>query len=226
MTPIPSATVEEALACLYGIVEPKRAALRARIKHFQRLRFPGGTNTGRGKPAKFSFTQYLKLALAFEMVQSGLDPWPARSVISEAWGWSDLNFAFARTLLIDDYVINDPNRYGKSPLFLAFTINSMWDLTTTSAAEDVEYYGAVEIMSHSTLSDLMLKEFDREWKSGTSPWRTMLIDMTAFILNVYAALKQTGHNISIEDAFKELCTGEDGEYYPIEFKEGGLIVDP
>jgi hypothetical protein len=48
------AQVEKALAHTHNIAEPKRRAFAARLQHLQKLKFPAGTNTGRGRAAKYT----------------------------------------------------------------------------------------------------------------------------------------------------------------------------
>ena len=46
----------------------------SRFRYFQRLGFPAGTNTGRGKPASYELDQLLQILLAFELLAAGMSP--------------------------------------------------------------------------------------------------------------------------------------------------------
>ncbi|API58752.1 hypothetical protein BSL82_05000 [Tardibacter chloracetimidivorans] len=79
--------VEGLLAELHGIREEGRLALQARVRHFQRYGWPGGTNTGRGRAATYDFGAVLGLCLGFELLQIGLTPERAVDVLRENWGY-------------------------------------------------------------------------------------------------------------------------------------------
>lgn len=72
--------VEELLAHLHDVHESRRMALMGRIKHFQRLGWPGGTNLGKGSRVRYDVRRTLRLVAAFELLQFGLTP--ERSVAS------------------------------------------------------------------------------------------------------------------------------------------------
>jgi len=77
--------VEDLLACLHAVSDEHRIALRGRIKHFQRNGWPKGTNTGKGKPARYDFPGLLALAVAFEFTQIGMPPDRIVEMLSENW---------------------------------------------------------------------------------------------------------------------------------------------
>lgn len=71
---IPYADLEEFLAQTHRVDHERRSALKGRIKHFQRLSWPPGTNQGKGKRVQYGVGQTLSLAVAFELLQIGLTP--------------------------------------------------------------------------------------------------------------------------------------------------------
>lgn len=68
------AQIDEALATAHGIPDHKRSAFLARIKHLQKLGFPPGVNTGRGRAAVYGIGQAFLLALGLELIQLGTNP--------------------------------------------------------------------------------------------------------------------------------------------------------
>ena len=64
--------VEAVLAKLHDIEDGQRSAFANRIKHMQRLGYPSGTNTGRGKAAVYSARQLYLIGFALELAQLGL----------------------------------------------------------------------------------------------------------------------------------------------------------
>lgn len=75
------AEVELALALSYRIVEEKRGAFTAKLQNLQKLRFPGGTNTGRGRAARYTVGHLYLMGVALELSQLGLSPERAKLVI-------------------------------------------------------------------------------------------------------------------------------------------------
>jgi len=70
-------TYRELLATLaykHEIDDSNKTAFRGRIQHMQRLGFPAGVNTGKGKPAYYGWRELLLLALAFEYLEIGSTP--------------------------------------------------------------------------------------------------------------------------------------------------------
>lgn len=68
------AQVATALAQTYGIAEGKRPAFVARLQHLQKLKFPPGTNTGRGRAASYNAGHLFQLGVILELFQFGLPP--------------------------------------------------------------------------------------------------------------------------------------------------------
>jgi len=77
------AEVDGALAAAHGIASAKRNAFRARLQHFQKLGFPEGLNTGRGRAAVYNPGHIILLGIALELGQLGLTPERAKAVISD-----------------------------------------------------------------------------------------------------------------------------------------------
>ncbi len=68
------AQVENALALTHGIVDEKRSAFASRLKHLQKLGFPPGTNTGRGRAANYRAEHLFLLGVVLELNQLGVSP--------------------------------------------------------------------------------------------------------------------------------------------------------
>lgn len=66
--------IQEILSQKHNIDDANRTAFRGRIQHMQRLGFPTGVNTGKGKPAVYSWRELLLLGLAFEYLEIGSTP--------------------------------------------------------------------------------------------------------------------------------------------------------
>lgn len=57
-------------------------AFRARLKHLQRLGFPSGINTGKGKAAQYGWRELFLQFVALELIELGLTPERARIICS------------------------------------------------------------------------------------------------------------------------------------------------
>lgn len=75
------AQVARALGQTYYVAEHKRAAFVARLQHLQKLKFPAGINTGRGRAAKYDVGHLLQLGIVLELSEFGLTPERAINVI-------------------------------------------------------------------------------------------------------------------------------------------------
>lgn len=59
---------------LHRVDADRRIAMMGRLKHLQRLGWPPGSNTGKGKRVKYTADQVVQVGLALEMIQLGLTP--------------------------------------------------------------------------------------------------------------------------------------------------------
>lgn len=66
--------LEDFLGEIHMVALDKRTALKGRLKHFQRLGWPAGTNKGKGARVNYGIGQTMSLAMGMEMLQLGLTP--------------------------------------------------------------------------------------------------------------------------------------------------------
>lgn len=66
------------------IAADRQGAFKARLKHLQRLGFPAGVNTGKGRRAVYDWLQIIELNLAFELIGFGLPPELAVDIVSNS----------------------------------------------------------------------------------------------------------------------------------------------
>lgn len=66
--------IQDILSRKHDVADANRTAFRGRIQHMQRLGFPTGVNTGKGKPASYAWRELLLLGLAFEYLEIGSTP--------------------------------------------------------------------------------------------------------------------------------------------------------
>ena len=66
--------VEAVFTRRFDMPESKAVAFRGRLQHLQRLNFPTGVNTGRGKKASYGWLQIVQLMVALDLIDLGMTP--------------------------------------------------------------------------------------------------------------------------------------------------------
>jgi len=66
--------VEAVFTDRFAIPADKAVAFRGRLQHLQRLNFPTGVNTGRGKKASYGWMQIIQLMVALDLIDLGITP--------------------------------------------------------------------------------------------------------------------------------------------------------
>jgi hypothetical protein len=66
--------VEAVFVRRFDIPDEKAVAFRGRLQHLQRLNFPQGVNTGRGKKASYGWLQVIQLTVALDLIDLGMTP--------------------------------------------------------------------------------------------------------------------------------------------------------
>lgn len=66
--------IENALSMVHFVASSRRSAFAGRLKHLQRMGFPPGVNTGRGRPASYGPPELLLLAIVLELNEFGISP--------------------------------------------------------------------------------------------------------------------------------------------------------
>lgn len=67
----------------FGISEDRTIAFRGRLQHLQRLGFPDGVNTGKGKKAEYHWRQMIQLMTALDLIDLGLTPDAAGQLVRQ-----------------------------------------------------------------------------------------------------------------------------------------------
>lgn len=77
--------LEAILAAYLGVHPDKVSTFRSRMKQLQRLEFPHGVNIGRGVRMTYTAEHLLQLAVAFEVLGTGLAAKAATDLVSSHW---------------------------------------------------------------------------------------------------------------------------------------------
>lgn len=81
------AAVERAFASIHNIADDKRSAFVGRLQHLQKLKFPEGTNTGRGRAARYQPHHILLLAIVLQLNELGMIPDKAIRITRRSTGF-------------------------------------------------------------------------------------------------------------------------------------------
>lgn len=94
--------IEAVLADIHAIAVDKRVAFTGRLKALQRNGLPVGMRPGRGKAASFNYLQFMQLAIGMELMQAGIAPAPAASIITANWPILRHSIGYAFNWLLKD----------------------------------------------------------------------------------------------------------------------------
>lgn len=70
---------------VHGLQEDQQAALRARLKHFHRERFPWAEGPQRGSRVTYRVIDALKILVAFALLETGLPSVRAAGLVDAGW---------------------------------------------------------------------------------------------------------------------------------------------
>lgn len=135
------AQVSAALAEIHSIAPARVSAFRARLKHYQKMGFPSGINTGRGRAASYNIGHALQLAVVLETNQMGLLPERASKIVE----WNLDRVKTALGLILFGMLEKQPS--DSLPMFLSFDPNGLDDLQLPEIdrADETFNYGGIGV---------------------------------------------------------------------------------
>lgn len=77
--------LEATLAAYLGVHPDRLGTFRSRLKQLQRLEFPAGVNIGRGTRMNYGTEHLLQLAVAFELIGTGMPAKTATQTVLQYW---------------------------------------------------------------------------------------------------------------------------------------------
>jgi len=198
------AEVELALRGVHRIRPEKAVAFRARLKHLQREGWPLGTNTGTGTRANYTLNSLMQMAMALELLQSGITP--KRAVAALKSDWSDLVVTLALSQLSAYAATNwaDFPMRESEELFWIVRPEALQDLTTASAEPRP---GNLEIMvqrSSQVMPDLLSFEAGNYREFGAL-WRSLVIRLSLVTQAVAAELCDICATLEPDTLLKSFC---------------------
>ena len=135
------------LASVNYIAPESEGAFKARLRHFQRLGFPTGSNTGKGRKAEYDVDMVLQLALAIQFMQAGIPPQHIVSLITKNWISTRQFMMFATSP--EPLQMND-GKVLSNQLALCVSPEALRDITI-SGENELDHYEAFRFVELDSL---------------------------------------------------------------------------
>ena len=172
------------MAQAHDIAEGKRSAFHARLQHLQKLKFPAGLNTGRGRAATYTVGHIYLIGVALELLQIGLNPERAKRVIEE-----DLHSVAMAASLASQASYTLKERKFDSPTLLYCDPAALRELTTIYQEED----WASQTFFYTGLEDAKLQM--AEWFCN-GVQRIAFFSVSALVYDLTVATLPQTHDMS------------------------------
>ena len=164
--------IQEILSRKHDIASASITAFRGRIQHMQRQGFPAGINTGKGRPAAYTWRELLLLALAFEYLEIGSTPDRA---IAEIVKMEDMLLAGVSKVILAD---KDPGGGDQGSHFLFAELSA---LLTLKAEES--WYQQCRILSFREISQILSSDGNDAFRSPYA-----IIDLRQFLGGIFMSV--------------------------------------
>ena len=188
--------VEAVLARLNRVSAEKRVAFRARLKHFQRLGFPPGVNTGSGKRALYTFPLLLMMAFATELTQAGMAPKRVAKTLKHSWDSVEWSLLVAIT----------PGDLWREPqdqdLVWLLSPEAMRDLSEEGEGE-YDYHESIRVERIRELEAIFLDENEESPIVGEF-YRHLVLQVRPFMAVVMGHIIAVRPEIRPEDLWQDL----------------------
>lgn len=188
--------VESTLAGFANIHPERRNAFVARLKQWQKSGFPEGINSGRGRKAQYGATQLYQLALCLLLIELGLTPERAHTVVRLAWDTfrdsiveaticlanreKHWHYCFINLDFLTDLKESEPSHehLWVKPL----TSDWLEDALTDYGPEDVKEWSAEEVA--------VRRSFELAVRSTMA--RTIIVEIDSMLLRLWAYANNLG----------------------------------
>jgi len=184
------------LTVVLGVNADKAVALSGRLKHFQRARFPGGTNTGPGPRAVYRVDQVFALIFAFRLLAMRFPPRDAAAAV-------EANRDALRQMLVAAWRrrsgTGDESLDATGPLLAAILPDGLEDLRRGDFKE-----GPADTLSQVPQRQVW------SWMRGVDPLPSpglVLLDVDAIVMETLTSVGELGlaSETDITNGFEELA---------------------
>lgn len=174
--------IQKILSQKHNIADHNGTAFRGRMQHMQRLGFPTGVNTGKGRPVSYTWRELLLLALAFEYLEIGATP----------------DRAIAEIVKIEDMILTGVSKVilagqeaADSPTSNHFLFAELSALLTLKAEES--WHQQCKIVSFEDINQILSADGNDAFRSPYA-----IIDLRQFLGGIFvSALNVCGLNNQI-----------------------------
>ena len=164
--------IQEILTHKHRIAHANRTAFRGRIQHMQRLGFPTGVNTGKGKRVPYTWRELLLIALAFEYLEIGSTP--DRS-IAEIIKIEDMLLAGLSKVIL---AVEQPNGSDQAKHFLFAELSAL----LTLKAED-SWHQQCKILSFGDIKQILSSDGHDAYRSPYA-----IVDLRQFLGGIFTSV--------------------------------------
>ncbi|MGB5725257.1 MAG: hypothetical protein WBM39_12675 [Parasphingorhabdus sp.] len=164
--------IQEILAQKHRIAHANQTAFRGRIQHMQRLGFPTGVNTGKGKRVSYTWRELLLMALAFEYLEIGSTP--DRS-IAEIIKIEDMLLAGLSKVIL---ATEQPEGSDQSKHFLFAELSAL----LTLKAED-SWHQQCKILSFADITQILSVDGNDAYRSPYA-----IVDLRQFLGGIFTSV--------------------------------------
>ncbi len=164
--------IQKILSNKHDIASDNDTAFRGRLQHMQRLGFPAGVNTGKGRPVSYRWRELLLLALAFEYLEIGSTP----------------DRAIAEIVKIEDMILTGVSEVilagqaaADSPNSNHFLFAELSALLTLKAEEN--WHQQCRILSFEDINQILSSEGNDAFRSPYA-----IIDLRQFLGGIFMSI--------------------------------------
>ncbi len=155
----------------HRISRKKTVSFRGRLQHFQRLGFPLGVNTGKGKRVKYTWRELFLMGLALEYVEIGSTP---ERIVQEILKFEDI-------LLESLAKVASPKNYETEGCFLLTELSGLLALK-----EENEWGEEMVLLNQSEITAVFSADGDDRYRSPYA-----IIDLRQFVASILLAVFET-----------------------------------
>lgn len=160
---------------MHWIAESGAGAFRARLRKLQFEGIPPGSNPGKGKRVDYTIPMLIEMAVALELIQSGLSPVEVANLL-----------CVNREDLINACLFAGTNKDVREDPFALISPETL-RIYSVNRTDDARLIGAISILRRTTLVQHFMKRTPFEPVTG-EPWRWFVLDLREVLLNLMAHL--------------------------------------
>jgi len=194
------AEVLDVLAEVNRIAPDQLGAFRARLRNLQSKAFPPGTNTGKGKAARYTLENLFQMVVATQLMQIGMNP--ERIVATVTANWYPIALGLSRAMGQHEIISDQGDLQPTGDFVLALYPEALRDLTS-AGERGTDYFDTVKVFLFSDIAEEL--PIDADSPSLGEAYRTVLIRLKAICrATLHAVASRAGAAPSdVEEEFSD-----------------------